>query len=81
MKDRWLQPIIDGKVRSSFVMTEPHPGGSDPGMMLTRDEKRRPIRVTGRKWFISGAAPAISSSWRARPTARARANGLPLSPR
>ena len=30
-KDRWLQPIIDGKVRSAFVMTEPHPGGgSDP---------------------------------------------------
>ena len=26
-KERWLQPIIDGKVRSSFVMTEPHPGG------------------------------------------------------
>ncbi len=30
-KDQWLQPIIDGKIRSSFVMTEPHPGsGSDP---------------------------------------------------
>jgi acyl-CoA dehydrogenase len=30
-KERWLQPIIDGKVRSSFVMTEPMPGaGSDP---------------------------------------------------
>ena len=23
-KDKWLQPIIDGTVRSSFVMTEPH---------------------------------------------------------
>ena len=41
-KDRWLQPIIDGKLRSAFVMTEPHPGaGSDPaGMMLTRAEKQ-----------------------------------------
>jgi acyl-CoA dehydrogenase len=30
-KERWLQPIIDGKVRSAFVMTEPAPGaGSDP---------------------------------------------------
>ncbi len=30
-KDQWLQPIIDGRIRSSFVMTEPHPGsGSDP---------------------------------------------------
>lgn len=57
-KDRWLQPIIDGKMRSSFVMTEPHPGsGSDPGgMMLTRAEKRGgKYIVHGRKWFISGA--------------------------
>ncbi len=60
-KDRWLQPIIDGKVRSSFVMTEPHPGsGSDPGgMMLTRAEKRGPKYIVhGRKWFISGAEGA-----------------------
>ena len=39
-KDRWLKPIVEGKVRSAFAMTEPHPGsGSDPGMMLTRAEK------------------------------------------
>jgi acyl-CoA dehydrogenase len=60
-KDRWLQPIIDGKVRSSFVMTEPHPGsGSDPGgMMLTRADKRSGKYVVhGRKWFISGAEGA-----------------------
>ena len=57
-KDLWLQPIVDGKIRSSFVMTEPHPGsGSDPGgMMLTRAEKRGGKYVVhGRKWFISGA--------------------------
>ena len=57
-KDRWLQPIIDGKVRSAFAMTEPSPGsGSDPGgMMLTRAERRgERYVVTGRKWFISGA--------------------------
>jgi acyl-CoA dehydrogenase len=60
-KDRWLQPIIDGKVRSAFAMTEPSPGsGSDPGgMMLTRAERRgERYVVTGRKWFISGAAVA-----------------------
>ena len=60
-KDRWLQPIIDGKARSAFVMTEPHPGsGSDPGgMMLTKAEKKgdRWI-VRGRKWFITGAEGA-----------------------
>jgi acyl-CoA dehydrogenase len=61
MKDRWLQPIIDGAVRSSFAMTEPAPGsGSDPGgMMLTKAEKRGSRYVVhGRKWFISGAALA-----------------------
>jgi acyl-CoA dehydrogenase len=61
MKDRWLQPIIDGKLRSSFAMTEPHPGaGSDPaGMMLTRATRRGAnYFVHGAKWFISGAALA-----------------------
>ncbi len=61
MKDEWLQPIIDGRVRSSFAMTEPAPGsGSDPGgMMLTRAERRgERYVVNGRKWFISGAAVA-----------------------
>lgn len=59
-KDRWLQPIIDGKLRSSFVMTEPMPGsGSDPSAMLTRAEKRGgKWVVTGRKWFITGAGEA-----------------------
>lgn len=61
MKDKWLQPIIDGRVRSSFVMTEPAPGsGSDPaGMMLTKAERQGDYySVHGRKWFISGAAAA-----------------------
>ena len=60
-KDKWLQPIIDGNIRSSFVMTEPHPGsGSDPGgMMLTKAEKRGDKYIVhGRKWFISGAEGA-----------------------
>jgi acyl-CoA dehydrogenase len=60
-QEKWLKPIIDGKLRSSFVMTEPAPGsGSDPGgMMLTRAEKKgdRWI-VRGRKWFITGAQGA-----------------------
>lgn len=57
-KEQWLQPIVQGKVRSAFVMTEPAPGsGSDPGgMMLTRAEKRNDrYIVRGRKWFITGA--------------------------
>lgn len=57
-KEKWLQPIIDGKVNSSFAMTEPHPGGgSDPGMIQTRAERHGDVwRIYGRKWYISGAA-------------------------
>ncbi|MCC5985255.1 MAG: acyl-CoA dehydrogenase family protein [Rhodobacteraceae bacterium] len=59
-QDRWLQPIIDGKARSAFVMTEPAPGGgSDPGMIRTRAERHGDTwRITGRKWFITGAGAA-----------------------
>jgi acyl-CoA dehydrogenase len=61
LKDKWLQPIIDGDVRSSFVMTEPAPGsGSDPGGMMLTSAERRNDRyiISGRKWYISGAAVA-----------------------
>ncbi len=59
-KNRWLQPIIDGKVRSAFAMTEPAPGsGSDPSAMLTRAERRNDRWiVNGHKWFITGAGEA-----------------------
>ena len=56
-QERWLRPIVEGKARSSIVMTEPAPGGgSDPGMIRTRAEKKGDrYVVTGRKWFITGA--------------------------
>ena len=59
-KKRWLDPIIEGRVRSAFAMTEPAPGsGSDPSMMLTTAERDGDIwRVHGRKWFITGGAAA-----------------------
>lgn len=60
-KERWLQPIIDGKVRSALAMTEPAPGsGSDPlGMMLTKAEKSGDRWIVhGHKWFITGAGVA-----------------------
>ncbi len=57
-RERWLAPIVSGAVRSAFAMTEPAPGGgSDPGMIRTRAERRGDTYlVTGRKWFITGAA-------------------------
>ena len=57
-KERWLQPIIDGTVRSALAMTEPAPGsGSDPlGMMRTTAMKSgNKWVVHGHKWFITGA--------------------------
>jgi acyl-CoA dehydrogenase len=57
---RWLQPMVDGRVRSSIVMTEPAPGaGSDPAMMRTTATKKGDKWVIhGRKWFITGAGVA-----------------------
>ena len=59
-QQRWLQPLIDGKVRSAFAMTEPHPGGgSDPGMIQTTATRSGDLwRIHGRKWFITGGAEA-----------------------
>lgn len=56
-KTRWLQPIVDGEVRSTFVMTEPHPGGgSDPQMIRTTANKDgNKWVVHGHKWFSSAA--------------------------
>lgn len=59
-KERWLKPIVDGDVRSAFIMTEPHPGGgSDPGMMQTVATLDGDDHViNGHKWFITGAEEA-----------------------
>ncbi|RFC66379.1 acyl-CoA dehydrogenase [Fulvimarina endophytica] len=59
-KERWLKPIVEGKVRSAFAMTEPAPGGgSDPSMMLTRAVRDgNEWVVNGRKWYITGAEAA-----------------------
>jgi acyl-CoA dehydrogenase len=59
-QERWLQPIIDGTVRSSFAMTEPMPGaGSDPSAMRTTATRKGDTWVIrGRKWFITGAGAA-----------------------
>ncbi|GAA5196375.1 acyl-CoA dehydrogenase family protein [Microbacterium jejuense] len=55
--ERYLAPLVRGEVRSSFAMTEPHPGaGSDPRALSTSAERvDGGWRISGRKRFISGA--------------------------
>ena len=60
-KDKWLQPIINGDLRSSIIMTEPAPGaGSDPTSMLTTATPKGNNKwvIDGHKWFITGAQGA-----------------------
>lgn len=56
-KERYLRPLAEGKVRSSFSMTEPAPGaGSDPAALATTATPTSGgWLVNGRKWFITGA--------------------------
>ena len=68
-KERWLAPLVRGEVRSAFAMTEPHPGGgSDPSMIRTRAERQADgsYRITGHKWYITGAAEAVHFTLMAR---------------
>ena len=59
-KRRWLQPLVDGRIRSCFAMTEPDDGaGSDPSMLTTTATPEGDgYRINGRKWFITGAEGA-----------------------
>jgi acyl-CoA dehydrogenase len=57
-REQYLRPLVEGKIRSCFAMTEPAPGaGSDPTMILTRATRvDGGWEITGRKWFATGAA-------------------------
>jgi acyl-CoA dehydrogenase len=56
-KERYLRPLVAGRVRSCFAMTEPPPGaGSDPAALSSTAHKRPGGWVlNGEKHFITGA--------------------------
>lgn len=56
-KQEFLEPLARGDVRSAFAMTEPAPGaGSDPSALTTTAVRTEGgWKISGRKWFITGA--------------------------
>jgi acyl-CoA dehydrogenase len=58
-RERYLKPLVDGKVRSCFAMTEPEVAGSDPtGIRTFAVRDGDDWVLNGHKWFISGARGA-----------------------
>jgi acyl-CoA dehydrogenase len=55
-RERWLEPLLEGRIRSCFAMTEPEVSGSDPTLLQARAVREGDEWVIdGHKWFTSGA--------------------------
>jgi acyl-CoA dehydrogenase len=58
-REQWLQPLLDGKLRSGFSMTEPNTAGSDPTLLSTRAVRDgEEYVINGHKWYTSNGSVA-----------------------
>ena len=54
-QERWLDPLLDGRIRSAFAMTEPEVASSDAtNMQLTALVEDDEVVLNGRKWWTTG---------------------------
>lgn len=54
-KDRWLDPLLEGRIRSAFAMTEPGVASSDAtNMQLRAVVEGDAVVLNGRKWWTTG---------------------------
>ena len=55
-KQRWLNPLLDGKIRSAFAMTEPDIASSDAtNIRCSIQRQGEEYVINGRKWYTTGA--------------------------